>query len=251
MAATELIFGQHAVTEVLERSPESVLALMIAQGAESPRMQNLVETAAGLGIHAERAARGKLDRLAGGARHQGVIARVRLRAARGDADLTRLVAALDEPALLLALDGVTDPRNLGACLRTADAGGAHAVIAPKDRAAGLTAAARKVASGAAESVPFFQVTNLARALRALKDAGLEIVGASADAGHSAYLADFRGPLCLVLGAEEKGLRRLTREHCDRLVALPMCGSIESLNVSVAAGILIYEAQRQRGKWGHS
>jgi len=245
MAATELIFGQHAVGELLERAPESVLVLMIAQGAESPRVQDLLKTAAQLGIHAERAARGKLDRLAGGGRHQGVVARVRRRAARGDADLIRFIAGLDEPALLLALDGVTDPRNLGACLRAADGGGVHAVIAPKDRAAGLTAAARKAASGAAETVPFFQVTNLARALRALKDAAVEIVGASGDASQSAYDADLGGPLCLVLGAEENGLRRLTREHCDRLVALPMRGSIDSLNVSVAAGILIYEARRQR------
>ncbi|MBA3565028.1 MAG: 23S rRNA (guanosine(2251)-2'-O)-methyltransferase RlmB [Gammaproteobacteria bacterium] len=252
MAATELIFGQHAVREVLERSPELVLGLMIARGADSPRMQALVEAAQQFGIHADRAARSKLDQLAGGGRHQGIVARVRSRPARSEDELARLLDALDEPPLLLALDGVTDPRNLGACLRTADAGGVHAVIAPRDRAAGLTPAARKAACGAAESVPFFQVTNLARSLRRLKDADVSLLGAAEDAPASLYAADLTGALCLVLGAEGRGLRRLSRELCDRMVALPMRGSVESLNVAVAAGVLIYEARRQRdAKRGHS
>lgn len=245
MAAIELIFGQHAVSEVLERCPESVLGLMIAQGVDNRRTQVLVDCAKRFGIHAEHAARSKLDKLAGGGRHQGVIARVRVRPARGEADLAACVGAIDGPPLLLALDGVTDPRNLGACLRTADAGGVHAVIAPKDRAVGLTPAARKAACGAAESVAFFQVTNMARALRSLKDAGVGLVGAAGDAAQGLYAIDLAGPLCFVLGAEDKGLRRLTREACDSVVALPMRGRVESLNVAVAAGVLIYEARRQR------
>ncbi|MGH8494622.1 MAG: 23S rRNA (guanosine(2251)-2'-O)-methyltransferase RlmB [Gammaproteobacteria bacterium] len=245
MAPIEVIFGQHAVRDVLEHSPETVLGLLAAQGADNRRIEALIDTAQQFGIHVEHAARHKLDRLAGGGRHQGIVARVRSRPARGEGELTALIAGLGEPPLLLVLDGVTDPRNLGACLRTADAGGVHAVIAPRDRAAGLTPAARKAASGAAESVPFFQVTNLARALRGLKDAGLRIVGAAGDVPASPYAVDLTGPLCLVLGAEEKGMRRLTRDLCDELVALPMHGSVESLNVAVAAGVLIYEVRRQR------
>jgi 23S rRNA (guanosine2251-2'-O)-methyltransferase len=194
----------------------------------------------------EEAGRDRLDRLAGGTGHQGIAAQVNAPAALGEKALDELLTALEEPPLLLVLDGVQDPHNLGACLRSADAAGAHAVIAPRDRAAGLTPVACKVASGAAESVPFIQVTNLARTLRHLRDGWqVRVVGTAGEAETLLYDADLTGPLALVMGSEEKGLRRLTREQCDLLVRLPMAGAVESLNVSVAAGVALFEAVRQR------
>ena len=160
-------------------------------------------------------------------------------------DLTALVESLEEPAFLLVLDGIQDPYNLGACIRTANAAGMHAVIAPRDRASGITAVVRKVASGAVEAIPFIPVTNLARVLRHLQDSGVWIVGTDEEADTTLYDIDLSGPIALVLGAEGKGLRRLTRDHCDHIVKIPMAGTVESLNVSVAAGICIYEAMRQR------
>ncbi len=171
-------------------------------------------------------------------------------APRSEAELERRLDALDHPPLLLVLDGVQDPHNLGACLRSADAAGADAVLAPRDRAAGLTPAVRKVAAGAAEHLPFVVVTNLARALRALRERGVRVVGTAGEAETSLYAAELRGPLALVVGGEARGLRRLTREHCDLLVALPMAGAVESLNVSVAAGVALFEAVRQRQVTGN-
>ena len=180
------------------------------------------------------------------ARHQGVVARCRAVTVWQEDDLDQLLDGLSVPPLLLVLDGVQDPHNLGACLRSADAAGVHAVIAPRDRAVGLTPVVRKVASGAAETVPFIQVTNLARTLRTLKDKGLWTVGADAEGDGDVFSADLRGPTVLVMGAEGQGMRRLTREHCDLLVRIPMQGTVESLNVSVATGICLFEAVRQRG-----
>jgi 23S rRNA (guanosine2251-2'-O)-methyltransferase len=186
-----------------------------------------------------------LDRLCEGAAHQGVVARVRARAALREPDLESLLDGLAEPPLLLVLDGVQDPHNVGACLRCADATGTHAVIVPRDRAAGLTPTVRKVSSGASESVPFVQVTNLARTLEALGERGIRRVGADEAAGAELFDTDLGGPLALVLGAEGRGLRRLTRERCDLLVRLPMLGAVESLNVSVAAGVCLYFARAGR------
>lgn len=244
MAATELVFGLHSVEAVLCR-PERVAALWLDQGRRDQRLLALAQTAQAAGIELHWVARQELDRLTGGDRHQGAAARVRPAEVRNETYLEHLLTELRVPPFLLILDGVTDPHNLGACLRSADAAGVHAVIAPRDKACGLTPVVRKVASGAAESVPFVQVTNLARTLRALQQNGVFLVGAAGEAGQSLYQADLRGPLGLVMGAEGSGLRRLTREHCDLLIRIPMAGSVESLNVSVATGICLFEALRQR------
>ena len=210
------------------------------------RLQEIVDAAKAQGIVLHRVDRETLDRLAGGANHQGAIAAVAAPAAQDEAGLYALLDGRDHPPFLLVLDGVQDPHNLGACLRSADAAGVDAVIAPRDRAVGLTPVACKVASGAAETVPFFQVTNLARTLETLRDDHrLWIVGTAGEAETLLYDADLRGPLALVMGGEEKGLRRLTREHCDLLVRLPMAGTVASLNVSVATGVCLFEAARQR------
>ena len=182
-----------------------------------------------------------------GSNHQGVVASTLAPAARDEAFLKAQLQKQEKPPFLLILDGVQDPHNLGACLRSADAAGVQAVVAPKDRSTGLTAAACKVASGAADTVPFIQVTNLARTLRWLKEQGIWLVGTAGEAGMSLYDVDLKGPLAIVMGGEGKGMRRLTREACDLLVNMPMAGSIESLNVSVAAGVAMFEAVRQRGQ----
>jgi 23S rRNA (guanosine2251-2'-O)-methyltransferase len=246
MTTTDSVCGLHAVTGMLRNHPGSIRELAIAAGRDERRLAELLALAAAHGIPVQRQPRTVLDRMLPGVRHQGVIAT--LHAATGgrrEPDLLPLLAACREPPLLLVLDGVQDPHNLGACLRTADAAGVHAVIVPRDRAARVTPTVRKVASGAAESVPLFSVTNLARTLRALKEAGIWIYGASDAAQGDLYAADLTGPLALVLGTEGRGLRRLTRELCDHLVAIPMAGRVESLNVSVAAGVLLYEVKRQR------
>ncbi len=239
------IHGLHAVAAALRRDPLAVEHVWALEGREDARMREVLEDARAAGAHVERIGRAALDRLVQGASHQGVVARLRPRPAGDERTLEVLLEALDEPALLLVLDGVQDPHNLGACLRTADAVGVHAVLVPRDRACGLTPTVRKVASGAAESVAFIQVTNLARSLRALQQSGVWLVGAAGEAAQELYEADLRGPLALVLGAEGRGLRRLTREVCDVLVRLPMHGAVSSLNVSVAAGACLYEALRQR------
>ena len=245
-ASGRYVYGLHAVTSLVANHPESVSSLSVDAGAAGRRLAPLVESAVAAGIRIHRLSRRELDQLVPAARHQGVIAMLAGEVtARGEKDLPGFLDTLDEPAFLLVLDGVQDPHNLGACLRTADAAGVHAVIMPRDRAVGLTPVVRKVACGAVDSVPVFSVTNLARALRQLREAGIWIYGASDEADQGLYAADLKGPLALVLGSEGKGLRRLTREHCDYMLAIPMAGRVESLNVSVAAGVLLYEARRQR------
>ncbi len=248
--AGELIHGLHAVAAALKYEPEQVRGLWVERQRRDARMQALLDQASGHGVAVHLAERAELDRLSGGARHQGVVARLAVRQrSHGEADLPGLLAAADGPALLLVLDGVQDPHNLGACLRSAAAAGVHAVIAPADRAAGLNATVRKVASGAADLVQFVPVTNLARTLRGLRDRGVWLIGAAGEADHTLYEVDFTPPTAIVLGGEETGLRRLTREVCDRLARIPMAGGMESLNVSVAAGIFLFEARRQRGVKG--
>ena len=242
----ETVFGVHAVRALLDRRPKDVQRLVLQAGRNDKRVQQLVELAREHGVKVESRPPAELDALAPGQVHQGVVARVTAATALDEDDLLIRLDAAGRPPLLLVLDGVQDPHNLGACLRSADAVGADAVVVPRDRATGLTPVVRKVAAGAAETVPFVQVTNLARFLRALKEQGVWIVGTDGEAETLHYAADLKGPLALVLGAEGTGMRRLTREHCDVVVKLPMLGAVESLNVSVAAGVLLYEALRQRG-----
>jgi len=247
MTHADHAYGLHAVEGLIAANPEQVREIAVAAGRNDRRLAGLIAMAEAHGIAVRRLPGAELDRLLPGARHQGVIATLAAASSEGarEQDLAAFLAGLAEPPFLLVLDGVQDPHNLGACLRTADAAGVQAVIVPRDRAAGITPVVRKVACGAAETVPVFTVTNLARSLRQLKEAGVWIYGASGDAERSLYGTDLRGPLALVLGGEGKGLRRLTRELCDFLIAIPMAGRVESLNVSVAAGVLLYEAQRQR------
>ena len=243
MSGRRVLYGLHAVTAALKRRPGGVLEVFVAAGRSDPRARRVSDLAKVAGIRLHEVELERLDGFAKGGRHQGVAAFVEEVALA--VSLHEVLDDLAEPALLLILDGVQDPHNLGACLRVADGMGAHAVVAPKDRATGLNATVHKVASGAAESVPFIAVTNLARTLRELKDKGIWVVGAAEDAGKTLFEAKLSGPLAVVLGAEGEGLRRLTRETCDELFSVPMLGQVESLNVSVAAGILLYEARRQR------
>jgi len=243
---THRVVGLNAVRSALKHGADQVSVLAVDAARHDRRLQELIDSAKTAGIRVEPMAREALDRLAGGASHQGAVATVLAPASRDEAGLHALLDELDRPPFLLVLDGVQDPHNLGACLRSADAAGVDAVIAPRDRAVGLTPVVCKVASGAAESVPFFQVTNLARTLEQLRDRWrVWVVGTAGESETLLYGADLRGPLALVLGGEGKGLRRLTREHCDLLVRLPMAGVVESLNVSVAAGVCLFEAVRQR------
>ncbi|MEE4378612.1 MAG: 23S rRNA (guanosine(2251)-2'-O)-methyltransferase RlmB [Candidatus Competibacteraceae bacterium] len=239
--------GLHAVTAALRNHPERLESIRVERRRRDARIRGLLEEAERCGVSVRFTDRDELDRLSQQTRHQGVVARYAGSTAtvRDESDLPALLDAVQGPPLLLVLDSVQDPHNLGACLRSADAAGVHAVLAPADRAAGLTATVRKVASGAAESVPFIQVTNLARAMRQLQEQGLWFIGAASEAEQSLYAVDFTGPVALVMGAEEKGLRRLTRETCDVLAHIPMAGNVESLNVSVAAGVFLFEAVRQR------
>jgi len=242
-----LIFGLHAVEAALKRSPGNIEQLWCDIKRKDKRLKALAQLAKNQGVRPEWVTRSELDeKLPDGARHQGVAAWVREVGERNESFLEQLLVELDRPPFLLVLDGVTDPHNLGACLRSADAAGVDAVITTRDKACGLTPVVRKVASGAAESVPFVQVTNLARTLKMLQDAGVWVVGTALEEGAvSLYQAELTGPLAMVLGAEGKGMRRLTREHCDQLIAIPMAGSVQSLNVSVATGICLFEALRQR------
>lgn len=243
MAETRIIYGFHAVTSRLRQSPASVKELYLDTARDDRRAHELVKAAEDRGTRVMRVDEKRLDGMTHSARHQGVAARIEVVGL--PTHIEDVLETLTEPALFLILDGVTDPHNLGACLRVADAMGVHAVIAPKDRAAGVTAAVSKVASGAAETVPYITVTNLARSMRELKDGGVWIVGADERGGPDLYTARLEGSLAWVLGAEGDGMRRLTREHCDALVRIPMLGTVESLNVSVTAGICLAETRRQR------
>lgn len=246
MSNTSRLYGLHAVQTVLTQSPERIVTLWLDTARQDQRLQQLAELAKKAKVAVTWSERKALDRLAEEGQHQGAVAEIRGGEPRSEAFLEELLTSLQVPPLLLVLDGVTDPHNLGACLRTADAAGVHAVIAPRDRACGLNATVRKVASGAAETVPFVQVTNLARTLRTLRDNGVWVVGTALEgASGSLYQGRLTGPLALALGAEGQGLRRLTRENCDELVYIPMHGLVESLNVSVATGIALFEAVRQR------
>lgn len=239
-----LVYGLHAVGAVIERAPERLLELWMAEPRQDARATSLKERAQAAGIRIQTVSGESLAKLAGEVVHQGAVAAVRPLKGWDEHDLLAAISEIDRP-LLLILDGVTDPHNLGACLRTADAAGAHAVVIPKDRAASVDGVVRKVAAGAAEFVPVATVTNLARALDMLKQRGVWVVGTDGEAPETLYGADLDRPLALVLGAEGDGMRRLTRERCDFLVRIPMAGNVESLNVSVAAGVALFEARRQR------
>ncbi|MEY2619965.1 MAG: putative rRNA (guanosine-2-O-)-methyltransferase [Pseudomonadota bacterium] len=243
MSAPKVLFGFHAVGVRLKTAPTSVIEVYFDASRRDARMRQFLERAREAGVRLIEADGARLVKLAGSLGHQGVAARVQ--AIEAAKSLDDLLDAVQGPPLILVLDGVTDPHNLGACLRVADGAGAHAVIAPKDHAVGINATVAKVASGAAETVPYFMVTNLARTLGELKERSIWVVGTSDDAHRTLYQADFKGPTALVLGAEGAGMRQLTRKTCDELVSIPMSGAVESLNVSVASGVCLYEVRRQR------
>ena len=239
------LFGLHSVQAALDYSPNKIHKAWVDTGRQDKRLTQAIENLLDLGIEPEKVDRKKLDRLAENNNHQGIVIEVEMPAELSESDLKTAVENLPETALFLVLDNVQDPHNLGACLRTADATGVHGVIITKDNATGITPTVCKVASGAAETVPVYQVTNLARTLRWLKGQGLWIMGAAGETAQTIYSTDFSVPMALVVGTEGKGLRRLTKEQCDVLVSVPMLGKVESLNLSVATGVLLYEAVRQR------
>ena len=243
MTDTRHLFGFHAVIARLRAQPQSVRDLYVGNSRHDRRVRELIERAETLGVAVHAVDDARLAALAGNDKHQGVVAVVAGGAAHRTLD--DVLENLPEPALLLVLDGITDPHNLGACLRSADAFGVHAVMVPKDRAVGVNATVAKAASGAADTVPVITVTNLARTLRDLKARGVWLLGAETGGAESLFDADLTGPIAWVLGAEGTGLRRLTRELCDRIVSIPLRGTVESLNVSVAAGICLFAARRQR------
>ena len=241
--SSRLIYGFHAITAKLRHDPSAVKEILIDATRQDARARDLLQHAELQAVKVIACDGKRLDDMAPDAKHQGVIARVE--GGRKIAHLDDVLDTLEEPAFLLVLDGVTDPRNLGACLRVADAAGVHAVIAPKDRSAGLTDVAMKTACGAAESVPYVMVTNLARTLRELQEREIWVIGTAGEAEKDLYAAEWPVATAWFLGAEGDGMRRLTRENCDQLVKIPMYGSVESLNVSVAAGVCLYEARRRR------
>jgi 23S rRNA (guanosine2251-2'-O)-methyltransferase len=243
-SSNKLLFGFHAVTVRLKTAPDSITEIHVDATRRDARMRQFIERAKEAGAKLIESDDERLSKLCGAHRHQGVVARVQALAQQHSLD--DVLDEVEGPPLLLVLDGVTDPHNLGACLRVADGAGAHAVVAPKDHAVGLNATVAKVASGAAETVPYLMVTNLARTLNELKERDVWVVGTAEDAEKSIYDMDFKGPVALVLGAEGPGMRQLTRKTCDELVRIPMQGAVESLNVSVAAAVCLYEARRQRG-----
>ncbi|MFL6626754.1 MAG: 23S rRNA (guanosine(2251)-2'-O)-methyltransferase RlmB [Vitreoscilla sp.] len=245
MSSPRVLFGFHAITVRMKTAPQSIVELHVETQRRDARMRAFAERARDAGIKIVESDGERLDKLAGSARHQGVVARVE--AVKMPHSLDEVVENIEGPPLLLVLDGVTDPHNLGACLRVADGSGAHAVVAPKDHAVGINATVAKVASGAAETVPYIMVTNLARTLTELKEHDIRIVGTSDDAEHTLYDLDLTGPVAFVLGAEGDGMRQLTRKTCDQLVRIPMVGAVESLNVSVASAVCLYEALRQRSQ----
>ncbi|MGL9734581.1 MAG: 23S rRNA (guanosine(2251)-2'-O)-methyltransferase RlmB [Symbiopectobacterium sp.] len=241
---SEIIYGIHAVNALLKRDSQRFLEVFILKGREDRRLQPVIAALEANSIVIQVANRQWLDSKLEDAVHQGIVARVKEGRQYQENDLPDLLASVTQP-FLLVLDGVTDPHNLGACLRNADAAGVHAIIVPRDRSAQLNATAKKVACGAAENVPFIRVTNLARTLRLLQENQVWIVGTAGEADHTLYQSKMTGPLALVMGAEGEGMRRLTREHCDELISIPMAGNVSSLNVSVATGVCLFEAVRQR------
>ncbi|MET1219818.1 MAG: 23S rRNA (guanosine(2251)-2'-O)-methyltransferase RlmB [Glaciecola sp.] len=240
----EWLYGIHALQAVLERDPARILEMFIVKGRDDERLHRVVNLARKHGISVQFAQRKVLDDKTKGEQHQGVVARALPAKALTEADLDAIIEREPQPFLLI-LDGVTDPHNLGAVLRTADAAGVHAVIVPKDKSANLNPTVRKVACGAADVVPLIQVTNLARTINDIQTQGVWVIGTAGEAATTIYETDVKGPIALVMGAEGKGMRRLTREKCDSLIKLPMFGSVSSLNVSVATGVCLYEIVRQR------
>ena len=248
MSSPKVLFGFHAVSVRMKTAPQSIIEVYYEVTRRDARMRQFLDRAKEAGVRLIEADSPRIAKLAGSHGHQGVAARVQeMKMATSLDDLLDQVEATGVAnPLILVLDGVTDPHNLGACLRVADGAGVHAVIAPKDHAAGINATVAKVASGAAETVPYFMVTNLARTLNELKERNIWCIGTSGDADKTLYDVDLKGPVALVLGAEGDGMRQLTRKTCDQLVSIPMMGAVESLNVSVASGVCLYEAVRQRG-----
>ena len=244
-SAPKVLFGFHAVGVRVKTAPQSIIEIYFDPTRRDARMRQFIERATDSGVRLIEADGPRLAKLSGGHGHQGVAARVsEIKQVHSLDELLEGIEKIEAP-LILVLDGVTDPHNLGACLRVADGAGAHAVIAPKDHAVGINATVAKVASGAAETVPYFMVTNLARTLNELKERNIWIIGTSDDAPKTLYQVDLKGATALVLGAEGDGMRQLTRKTCDELISIPMCGGVESLNVSVASGVCLYEARRQR------
>ncbi|CAH9054671.1 23S rRNA (guanosine-2'-O-)-methyltransferase RlmB [Pseudoalteromonas holothuriae] len=242
--SNELIFGFHSIEAILSKEPERFLEIYALKGREDKRLNPVINEARKFGISVQFMQRKALDNKAKGEQHQGIIANVKAARTYSERDLDEILERESSP-FFLVLDGVTDPHNLGACLRSADAAGAHAVIVPKDKSAKLNGTARKVACGAAETVPLIQVTNLARTLRDIKEAGVWVAGTAGETDTHVFDASLTGPIAIVMGAEGDGMRRLTREHCDILVKIPMVGTVSSLNVSVATGICLFEVLRQR------
>ncbi len=244
----EVVFGIHAVNALIESAPERFIELWLLKGREDDRLKSIIDLSKKYGISVQLAQRKVLDEKSDGEQHQGVVARVQAGKTFNENDLDDIIkstTAKGEQPFFLILDGVTDPHNLGACLRNADSAGVQAIIVPKDNAARLTGTVRKVAVGAAEFVPLVQVTNLSRTMKALQEQGVWIIGTAGETDTCLYDVKLSGPMALVMGAEGKGMRRLTRENCDQLVKLPMAGSVSSLNVSVATGICLFEIVRQR------
>lgn len=242
--SNELIFGFHSVEAILNKEPERFIEIYALKGREDKRLNPIINLARQFGVSIQFMQRKALDDKAKGEQHQGIIARVKEGKKYNEKDLDQIIANSDTP-FLLVLDGVTDPHNLGACLRNADAAGVDAIIVPKDKSAKLNGTVRKVACGAAETVPLVQVTNLARTLRDIKEMGVWVVGTAGETDVEVFDAKLTGPIAIVMGAEGSGMRRLTREHCDELVKIPMVGTVSSLNVSVATGICLFEVLRQR------
>jgi len=249
MSDLEWIYGIHAVENLLLQQPERIKEIRFQEGRDDKKIKRLGQLCRDKSITAQTVARKEIDQLFKSSQervvHQGVVAYAKVTRAQDENGLYSLVENLNEPALLIVLDGITDPHNLGACLRSADAAGAHALIMPKDKSAPLNATVSKVACGAAENIPVYSVTNLARTLQKLQDKGVWIFGTAGEAEHTIYEQDLTIPAAIIMGAEGEGMRRLTREHCDFLVKLPMSGVVSSLNVSVATGVCLYEAVRQR------
>lgn len=247
MSGAQRVFGLHAVESLLRRDPSRVSVVLALDSRDDARINTLLDLAAQANVPVRRVARTELDERVPGVSHQGVVAEVGVAPGLGERELPEFLDALVGTPFILILDNIQDPHNLGACLRSADAAGVHLVIVPRDKSAPLNGAARKVACGAADTLPLVRVTNLARVMKMLRDRGIWIYGAAGEATRSIHETDLSGPLALVLGGEGRGLRRLTREHCDGLITIPMAGSVGSLNVSVAAGICLFEARRQRAR----